>query len=128
MPSQILDLRFVEVSNWEEVNASITILREVSDQILTSVSSSRDEQVFRVGDEVKSCHPTSSLEVSDRHSIPRLDREISQKRIEDFVYRKFQRFNLEFSRQFFGVPRISTLHSLLLEKKKSSHFFWPDCL
>src|SRR5438445_10827849 len=48
--------------------------------------------------------------------------------MEDFVYGKLQRFNLEFSRQLSGVPRISTIHSLLLEKKKASHSLWADCV
>ena len=64
--------------NWEEVDASIAILGEVSDQILTPITGARDEEVLRVGDEVEACHSNSGFQVSGRHFVFRLDGEVSQ--------------------------------------------------
>ena len=78
MLSHLLDLRLIQVRNREKVNSSITVLREVSNQILASVSSTRDKEVLRVSDEVQARHSDSSFEVSDRYSVLCLDREVEQ--------------------------------------------------
>ena len=51
-----------------------SIKQEIDEAVARVLESTQ----FVLGDEVEACHSNSSLEVSDGHSVLRLDRELSQ--------------------------------------------------
>src|SRR5207247_2724045 len=108
--------------DWKKVHAPIPVLREITDEILTPISSTSDEEVFRVREIVEAHHPHSRFHIASSNLMLDLDGKRLRETLDKRIQSQVNSSDVEVIRNLASVPRVDAVSHSLFEHEDPCHF------
>src|SRR6266550_422402 len=107
--------------DWKKVHASIPVLCEISDEVLTPIPGTGDYEVFRVGEIVEAHHPHSCFQIASRDLILDSDGKCLREMLDKRIQGQVDSSDVEVIRNLASVPCIDSVSHSLFKHEDPCH-------